>query len=116
MATVILMGLTKTQANALGIAAENSELEAIINPILIKYEQTPILIGDVHFGKGEEPDNEIECESSIEDEDEDDEPGYEPEDCECAEEMRANGLEYTQDFHPSEDKTYWICDHCGRNQ
>ena len=54
--------------------------------------------------------------ATIIEDDEEDGPGYEPEDCECAEEMEANGVQYTPDFTPSEDKTFWICDHCGRTQ
>ena len=43
-------------------------------------------------------------------------PGYEPEDCECKDQMEADDIEYTQDFTASDDNTYWICDHCGRHQ
>lgn len=46
----------------------------------------------------------------------DNSPGYEPEDCECRKEVEESGIEYTQDFHASEDGRYWICDHCGRHQ
>ena len=41
-------------------------------------------------------------------------PGYEPEDCDCKDEMEEDGIEYTQDF-TAQDGT-WICDHCGRPQ
>ena len=44
------------------------------------------------------------------------EPDYEPEDCVCREELENNDIEYTKDFYPSDDGTYWICQHCGRHQ
>ena len=60
----------------------------------------------------------IFLESQMEDardiEQEQNSPGYEPEECECKEEMEEDGFEYTKDF-TAEDGT-WICDHCGRPQ
>jgi hypothetical protein len=37
---------------------------------------------------------------------------YEPEECECKDEMEADGWEYTKDF--TWKNGTWVCDHCGR--
>ena len=41
-------------------------------------------------------------------------PDYESEDCECKDEMEADGFEYTHDF--TVENGVWVCDHCGRSQ
>lgn len=61
------------------------------------------------------------CDSKLEpseEEDEifndEDEPWYEPEDCECRDEQEDNGIEYTQEF--TWENGTWVCDHCGKPQ
>ena len=44
----------------------------------------------------------------------DKEPFYDYEDCECRNEMGADGMEYTQDFTAQDGSL--VCDHCGRVQ
>jgi hypothetical protein len=50
--------------------------------------------------------------SDVEEEEEGEEPGYEPEWCErCVKYSEENGIEYTPDFHVKDGS--WVCDHCG---
>lgn len=47
-------------------------------------------------------------------EQEESEPWIESEDCECKDEMEADGMQYTHDFTWENDT--WVCDHCGQPQ
>ena len=118
MATITLKGLTNLQARI--IFQELEDNWSNFNRLLENEEAIRIDLDDSDIHTDDEGDTHYsltfcEEEKDVEDE-EDDGPGYEPEECECKEEMELSGIEYTPDFHPSEDKTCWICDHCSRTQ
>jgi hypothetical protein len=118
MATIKLTGLTNLQARCIFEMIEDGKWD-IFNEYLKNNEVNEIDLQDTNQHVNEDGDSEYTIEfCDVEDEEVEDEdgPGYEPEDCECKDEMEKDGIEYTQDFTPSDDKTTWICDHCGRHQ
>jgi hypothetical protein len=74
MATIKFTGLSKGQANAIGIIAESGELEDFLNSLFPKYEVDPLEVSDVSFDPSFDPNNEIEFkEVEIEGDEDDDE-------------------------------------------
>jgi hypothetical protein len=58
-----------------------------------------------------------EFEDDEDDEDDsEDGPWFEPEECECREQMEEDGMEYTHDFFWDKEKESWVCEHCGMEQ
>ena len=115
MATITLKELTNLQARV--IFQELEDNWSNFNRLLENEEIERIDLDDSNVHTDDEGDTHYSltfCEEEKDVEDEEDGPGYEPEDCECKEEMEKSGIEYTKDFTPSTDKTFWICDHCGR--
>jgi hypothetical protein len=112
MATLKITGLSKLQANAITMLFEDQdEIIELINDKLTNNDLSPIQLDNIYYD--ENGDDIITLVNNDEDEDE---PGYEPEDCECRAESEAQGIEYEKNFTPSDDKTFWICDNCGRHQ